>query len=105
MGHDPRRVPTLWGFPSLRAGPETAHGLRSMDRVAWSLYSRFLARAPTVTGNACMQQPDPNQRLSLIPTLWSLVYLAHHGPAEAANSARQQLLERYRGAVYRYLRK
>jgi hypothetical protein len=50
-----------------------------------------------------MEQQNPNQRLSLIPTLWSLVYLAHHGPAEAANSARQQLLERYRGAVYRYL--
>jgi DNA-directed RNA polymerase specialized sigma24 family protein len=48
---------------------------------------------------------NPNQRLSLIPTLWSLVYRAHHGPAEAANSARQQLLERYRGAAYRYLRK
>jgi RNA polymerase sigma-70 factor (ECF subfamily) len=48
---------------------------------------------------------NPNQRLSLIPTLWSLVCRAHHGPAEAVNSARQQLLERYRGAVYRYLRK
>jgi RNA polymerase sigma-70 factor (ECF subfamily) len=52
-----------------------------------------------------MKEENPNQRLSLIPTLWSLVYLAHHGPAEEANSARQQLLERYRGAVYRYLRK
>jgi RNA polymerase sigma-70 factor (ECF subfamily) len=52
-----------------------------------------------------MEQPDPNQRLSLIPTRWSLVYRAHHGSAETATSARQQLLERYRGAVYRYLRK
>jgi RNA polymerase sigma-70 factor (ECF subfamily) len=46
-----------------------------------------------------------NQRLSLIPTLWSLVYRAHHGPAEAAHPARRQLLERYGGAVRRYLRK
>jgi RNA polymerase sigma factor (sigma-70 family) len=46
-----------------------------------------------------------NERLSLIPTLWSLVYRAHHGPAEAVTSARQQLLERYQGAVRRYLRK
>jgi RNA polymerase sigma-70 factor (ECF subfamily) len=52
-----------------------------------------------------MKQQDLNERLSLIPTLWSLVHRAHHGPAEVANSARQQLLERYRGAVYRYLRK
>jgi RNA polymerase sigma-70 factor (ECF subfamily) len=46
-----------------------------------------------------------SQRLSLIPTLWSLVHRAHHGPAEAANSARRQLLERYRESVSRYLRK
>ncbi|MCI0457713.1 MAG: hypothetical protein L0Z62_12145 [Gemmataceae bacterium] len=44
-----------------------------------------------------------NHRLSLIPTLWSLVYQAHYGPAEVANPARQQLLERYGGAVQRYL--
>jgi RNA polymerase sigma factor (sigma-70 family) len=52
-----------------------------------------------------MKQKNPGHRLSLIPTLWSLVYRAHHGPGEAANLARQQLLERYGGAVYRYLRK
>jgi RNA polymerase sigma-70 factor (ECF subfamily) len=44
-------------------------------------------------------------RLSLIPTLWSLVLQAHHGPAEAASSARRQLLEHYQGAVQRYLSK
>jgi RNA polymerase sigma-70 factor (ECF subfamily) len=52
-----------------------------------------------------MNQEDPNQRLSLISTLWSVVRQAHDGPAEAANRARQQLLERYGGAVRRYLRK
>jgi DNA-directed RNA polymerase specialized sigma24 family protein len=51
-----------------------------------------------------MQPEILNQRLSLIPTLWSLVQQAHHGPAEAARSARQQLLERYGGAIRRYLR-
>jgi RNA polymerase sigma-70 factor (ECF subfamily) len=51
-------------------------------------------------------QPDnSSHRLSLIPTLWSLVCQAHHGPAEAANTARHQLLERYGNAVHRYLRK
>ncbi len=52
-----------------------------------------------------MKQQDPNQRLSRISTLWSLICQAHHGPAEAVNSARQELLERYGGAVQRYLRK
>jgi hypothetical protein len=46
-----------------------------------------------------VQVDNPNQRLSLIPTLWSLVYRAHQGAAEVARSARQQLFERYRGAV------
>jgi RNA polymerase sigma-70 factor (ECF subfamily) len=73
----------------------------------------FLARTPGVTANSgvpavesCfMQIESDNQRLSVIPTLWSLVYLAHHGPADAAKGARQQLLERYGGAVRSYLRK
>jgi RNA polymerase sigma factor (sigma-70 family) len=52
-----------------------------------------------------MQSENVNDRLSLIATPWSLVCRAHHGPTEAASSARQQLLERYEGAVRRYLRK
>src|SRR5262249_37769654 len=52
-----------------------------------------------------MQAGNLDQRLSRISTPWSLVCQAHHGPAEAANSARQELLERYGGAVRRYLRK
>jgi RNA polymerase sigma-70 factor (ECF subfamily) len=51
-----------------------------------------------------MKQESPSQRLSLISTVWSLVYRAHHGPPEATAAARQQLLERYGGAVRRYLR-
>ena len=52
-----------------------------------------------------MKQGVPKQRLSIIPTQWSLVHLAHHGPTEAQQSARQQLLDRYGEAVRRYLRK
>jgi RNA polymerase sigma-70 factor (ECF subfamily) len=52
-----------------------------------------------------MKQSVSKQRLSLIPTQWSLVQLAHHGSAEAKQSARQQLLDRYGEAVRRYLRK
>src|SRR5262249_16687224 len=46
-----------------------------------------------------------NLRLSRLSTPWSLVCLAHHGPADAGNAARQELLERYGGAVRRYLGK
>src|SRR5437870_43128 len=52
-----------------------------------------------------MQLENVPYRLSLISTLWSLVWRAHHGPNEAAHAARQQLLERYGCAVQRYLRK
>jgi RNA polymerase sigma-70 factor (ECF subfamily) len=52
-----------------------------------------------------MEQGVPKERLSLISTKWSLVYLAHLGPTEAKRSARQQLLDRYGEAVRRYLRK
>jgi len=58
-----------------------------------------------VQREAVSQPANPNLQLNQISTLWSLVCRAHDGPAEAANSARQQLLERYGGAVYRYLRK
>jgi RNA polymerase sigma-70 factor (ECF subfamily) len=52
-----------------------------------------------------MVQEATNQRLSLISTQWSLVCRAHHGPDEEVNAARRHLLERYGGAVRRYLRK
>ena len=51
-----------------------------------------------------MQIEAPDERLSLIPTLWSLVCRAHQGPAETAKLARAQLLDRYGGAAQRYLR-
>jgi RNA polymerase sigma-70 factor (ECF subfamily) len=52
-----------------------------------------------------MKQEVRKDRLSLILTQWSLVHMAHHGPTEAKQSARQQLLDRYGEAVRRYLRK
>lgn len=50
-----------------------------------------------------MQPVDPNQHLSQIPTLWSMVDQAHGHDAVAVTAARQQLLRRYGGAVKRYL--
>ncbi len=49
-----------------------------------------------------MNANDVNQRLSRIMTQWSMVFQAHQGAAEAAD-AQQMLLQRYGGAIYRYL--
>jgi RNA polymerase sigma-70 factor (ECF subfamily) len=50
-----------------------------------------------------MENTEINERLSRISTVWTVLHQAHQGPAEAAASARQQLVQRYGGAVYRYL--
>jgi len=47
--------------------------------------------------------PSGNLDLSQIGTVWSMVYSAHQGSGEAVTRAQQQLMERYSGAVYRYL--
>jgi RNA polymerase sigma factor (sigma-70 family) len=50
-----------------------------------------------------MSQTNPDLHLSQIGTLWSLVGQAHAAPGVQAGAARRQLLERYGGAVRRYL--
>jgi RNA polymerase sigma-70 factor (ECF subfamily) len=44
-----------------------------------------------------------DDRLSQIPTLWSVVRRAHGDAAGGAQSAQQQMIERYGGAIRRYL--
>jgi RNA polymerase sigma-70 factor (ECF subfamily) len=44
-----------------------------------------------------------SSRLSQIQTRWSLVFLAHQNEADAATRARAALVQRYHGAIYRYL--
>jgi len=44
-----------------------------------------------------------NDRLSQIPTLWSLVQHAHADQSQLARSAQQHLIDRYGGAIRRYL--
>jgi RNA polymerase sigma-70 factor (ECF subfamily) len=51
-----------------------------------------------------MAREDLNQRLSRISTLWSDVGRAHQGDSGAAAVAQERLLERYGGAIRRYLR-
>jgi RNA polymerase sigma-70 factor (ECF subfamily) len=51
-----------------------------------------------------MNEEAANDRLSKISTAWSLMQLAHGTEADAAAAAQQQIVQRYGGAVYRYLR-
>jgi len=53
--------------------------------------------------NLKMDQHAINQRLSHITTLWSLVHQAHAEATSQAMSARDTLMQRYAGAVHRYL--
>jgi RNA polymerase sigma factor (sigma-70 family) len=50
-----------------------------------------------------MEQERTEQRLSKISTAWTMLHQAHAGKKEQAAAAQQLLLQRYRGAVYRYL--
>jgi RNA polymerase sigma-70 factor (ECF subfamily) len=50
-----------------------------------------------------MDEETPSRQLSTTPTLWSLVYQAHQGTTQTVRDARRALLERYGGAVRRYL--
>ncbi len=50
-----------------------------------------------------MNEQDLEQHLSHIATQWSVLYQAHRGSETEAARARQLLMHRYCGAVYRYL--
>jgi RNA polymerase sigma-70 factor (ECF subfamily) len=50
-----------------------------------------------------MNPGDANTRLSRISTLWSLISQAHHDPGDEVAAAQRQLLDRYGGAIRRYL--
>jgi RNA polymerase sigma-70 factor (ECF subfamily) len=50
-----------------------------------------------------MNDESQDRRLCNISTLWSVVALAHAGTSEAARAAQHRLLERYGGAIRRYL--
>jgi RNA polymerase sigma-70 factor (ECF subfamily) len=50
-----------------------------------------------------MEPHGAEQHLSKIATLWTLVHKAHAGQPEDVGDAQKRLLERYGGAVHRYL--
>src|SRR5262245_20140358 len=50
-----------------------------------------------------MEENDPAHRLSRITTLWSPALRVHGDTTERAGRARQEFMERYGGAVHRYL--
>jgi RNA polymerase sigma-70 factor (ECF subfamily) len=50
-----------------------------------------------------MNEHDLEQHLSQIATQWTMLYRAHKGADDEAAAARQALMQRYCGAVFRYL--
>jgi RNA polymerase sigma-70 factor (ECF subfamily) len=50
-----------------------------------------------------MPQEAFEHRLSRISTMWTVLRQAHNGPADVVAAAQHALLERYGGAVHRYL--
>ena len=50
-----------------------------------------------------MNEQELQQHLSHISTMWTMLHQAHRGSADEAALARRVLMERYCGAVYRYL--
>jgi RNA polymerase sigma-70 factor (ECF subfamily) len=50
-----------------------------------------------------MEMHNSGTRLNQMTTLWSVVRQAHSDPGEAGRTARAALLERYGGAIHRYL--
>jgi RNA polymerase sigma-70 factor (ECF subfamily) len=52
-----------------------------------------------------MNREHDNDRLSQISTAWTLLKQVHSGSPDQARAAQELILMRYRGAVYRYLRK
>ncbi len=50
-----------------------------------------------------MNRDDFEQHLSHINTMWTMLHQAHQGSPDEAAAARQLLMQRYCGAVYRYL--
>jgi RNA polymerase sigma-70 factor (ECF subfamily) len=66
---------------------------------------RWRSRPAVVTSEPNPMDPDyPPPNLNRISTPWTLVRLAHAGSEPAAAAAQRLLLQRYCGAVYRYLR-
>jgi RNA polymerase sigma-70 factor (ECF subfamily) len=50
-----------------------------------------------------MDESDLQQRLSRINTRWSVVFQAHQGAGREVTDAQQALMQRYGGAIYRYV--
>ena len=64
---------------------------------------RFPPRSPVMKDQP-MEAPGLDSRLSQISTQLSLLFRAHEGPGQEASAAQMELLQRYCGAIYRYLR-
>src|SRR5438477_13217082 len=78
---------------------------------ARTAYHGTLQTCPTVAAYTVIESqeyllvdnPSLDARLSKISTIWTVLRQAHGGPADAAAAAQQVLLQRYGGAIHRYL--
>jgi RNA polymerase sigma-70 factor (ECF subfamily) len=61
------------------------------------------AAAGLVQGAANVNDVGIDAHISQIATRWSLVFQAHRGQPDAVTMAQQELMQRYCGAIYRYL--
>ncbi len=50
-----------------------------------------------------MAEPEIQERLSRINTRWSVVFQAHQGSSQEVVAAQQALMQRYCGAMYKYI--
>src|SRR5262245_18030022 len=50
-----------------------------------------------------MSRNDRDERLTHLSTQWTLIYDAHRGTPEQVAAAQAELMDRYAGAVHRYL--
>lgn len=86
--------------PELRANlGATAGGAIPAVRFPGKRYNR----EDLGSGAVDMEPERQDQHLSRISTLWTVVRHAKDGPAAAIRAAQEELMSRYRPAVYRYL--
>jgi len=57
----------------------------------------------TGPGGGFVERQNQDPRLTQMTTQWDLVFLAHRGTPEQVGAAQVELMDRYSGAVHRFL--
>src|SRR5438105_1289257 len=91
------------GFSRSRHAPRDEPGVGLITRSVMATGAAGYYERPTCVGGRLMEHCPSDERLSQISTMWTMLLRAHDTPTDAARTARHALLERYGGAVHRYL--